>query len=133
VVTEVASHAGRTDAIIVFPATAVSAFSYYARTDHALRVRSGPTWPPVQWNTPFSRAFPNSLVLHAVSLTRYPAVWLVIREPHGPTIARDVRRSPVLASLRSRLGRRYSEVALLPPWNEQDTVFVVRYARPVGP
>jgi hypothetical protein len=68
-----------------------------------------------------------------VSLTRYPAVWLVIREPHGPTIARDVRRSPVLASLRSRLGRRYSEVALLPPWNEQDTVFVVRYARPVGP
>jgi Dolichyl-phosphate-mannose-protein mannosyltransferase len=133
IVATVGQHAARDDAIVVFPATAVSAFSYYARDDAGLRGRAGPTWPPVRWDTPFNRTTRDSAVLQAADLTRHPAVWLVVRVPHGGTVDKTVQDSPVLSRLRKHLERRFADAALIPPWSERDTVFVVRYSQPVAP
>lgn len=119
------------DAIVVFPATAVSAFSYYARHDSALRNRSGPTWPTTRWASPFTRSIANTDVVHSDRITRARVVWLVVRAPHGNTVTARVRQSPVLATLRRQLGEHFARVAVVSPWSASDTVFVVRYSQPV--
>jgi hypothetical protein len=132
IVSAVGAQARPGDAIVVFPSTAVSAFSYYARDSAAFTGRLGPTWPPLHWDTPFDRLIANATVLHTPALDDSPAVWLVIRAPHGNTVTRSVRDSPVLADLRARLDRRFATAVEIAPWTEHDTVFVIRYTRPVG-
>jgi hypothetical protein len=132
IVSAVGAQARPGDAIVVFPATAVSAFSYYARDSAAFTGRAGPSWPPLHWDAPFDRLIANATALHTPALDRSPVVWLVIRAPHGNTVTRSVRNSPVLADLRARLEQRFATAVEIAPWTEHDTVFVVRYARPVG-
>ena len=98
VVSAVAGQARPDEAIVVFPATAVSAFSYYARGQPRLAGRAGPAWPAVRWESPFTRDISNGSVLQpdfAVS----PGVWLVVRAPHGGVVAHSVQESPVLDRL----------------------------------
>jgi mannosyltransferase len=128
----VARRAGPRDAIVVFPATSVYAFSYYARQPALLGDRIGTDWPPVRWDAPFDRRIANSTVLASPALRSPGAVWLVIRAPHGSSVTRAVRDSPVLAELRHRLRRRFSVVDEVAPWSHHDTVFVVRYSEPIG-
>jgi hypothetical protein len=128
----VAQRAGPRDAIVVFPATSVYAFAYYARQNALLGDRTGTDWPPVRWDAPFDRRIANSTVLTSPALRGPGSVWLVIRAPHGSTVTRAVRDSPVLAELRDRLRRRFSVVAEVAPWSHHDTVFVVRYSEPTG-
>lgn len=133
IVATIGQHAHRGDAIAVFPSTAVSAFSYYARHDSRLRHRLGPSWPPTRWDTPFSRTIPNSAVLRRADLADSRVVWLVVRAPHGRTVTRSVRDSPVLAALRKQLGQHFASAAIVPPSRASDTVFVVRYSQPTQP
>jgi uncharacterized membrane protein len=133
IVASVGQHANRADTIVVFPSTAVSAFSYYARHDPTLRHRFGPTWPPTRWDTPFTRSIPNAAVLRTASLADSRVVWLVVRTPHGRTVTRSVRDSPVLAALRKQLGQHFTKAAIIPPGRSTDTVFVVRYSQPTQP
>jgi mannosyltransferase len=121
------AHSG--DAILVFPATAVSSFSYYARDDPRLRRRAGPTWPQVRWDSPFTRSLSNAAVLRTQAIGA-SVVWLVIRAPHGGTVAGGVQHSPVLASLQKQLEARFASAATVAPWHAADTVFVVRYSQP---
>jgi mannosyltransferase len=133
IVATVGQQADREDAIVVFPATAVSAFSYYARDDPSLRQRPGPSWPRTRWDTPFMRSIPNTAVLRADGIARSRVVWLIVRVPRGGTVAAGVRHSPVLAALRQQLEARFARAAIVPPWRASDTVFVVRYSQPTQP
>ncbi len=133
VVATVGRQAQRDDAIVVFPATAVSAFSYYARDDSNLRRRPGPTWPRTRWGTPFTRSIANAAVLQARGIVRSRVVWLIVRAPHGGTVTASVRHSPVLAALQKQLGARFTRTAIVPPWSASDTVFAVRYSQPTPP
>jgi len=126
VVSAVASRAGPDEAIVVFPATAVSAFSYYARGQPRLAGRVGPAWPAVRWGSPFTRDIANESVLQpdfAVS----PGVWLVVRAPHGGVVARSVQESPVLDRLERKLASEHPVVTLVAPWDQHDTVYVIHY------
>jgi len=133
IVASIGQRAHRADAIVVFPSTAVSAFSYYARGNSSLRDRSGPSWPPTQWNSPFNRSIPNQTVLQASSLAHSRVVWLVVRRPHGSTVLKSIRESPVLAVLRKQLGQRFAAAVVLPPGRTSDPVFVIRYSQPTRP
>jgi mannosyltransferase len=128
----VAQRAGPRDAVVVFPATSVYAFSYYARESALVGDRAGTDWPPLPWDAPFDRRIANSTVLTSPALRSRGAVWLVIRAPRGSTVTRAVRNSPVLAELRDQLRRRFSVVEEVAPWSHHDTVFVVRYSEPTS-
>ena len=126
VVAAVATHARPDEAIVVFPATAVSAFSYYARGQPRLAGRAGPAWPAVRWNSPFTRDISNGSVLQShVALS--PGVWLVVRAPHGGVVARSVQESPVLDRLERKLAREHPVVTLVSQWDQHDTVYVIHY------
>ena len=127
VVAAVSAEVRPTDAIVVFPATAVAAFSYYARDDARLARRTGPTWPAVHWNSPFTRAIANATVVRS-DLAGRSGVWLVIRAPHGGTVARGVRESPVLDRLEQQLGGQYRVATIVAPWDGHDTVYVIHYS-----
>jgi len=118
------------DAIVVYPATAVSSFSYYARQDATLRARSGPTWPPSRWDAPFTRAIANSSVARQRDILGAPVVWLVVRQPRGDTISASVKAAPALRALRRQLGARFATMTVIGPWHTSKIVSVVRYSNP---
>jgi mannosyltransferase len=132
VVHHVATRASPSDAIVVYPATAVSAFGYYARSESAFRDRAGADWPPRRWSARFTRAITNDSVLRT-HLAPRTGVWLVVRAPHGDTVTRAVRDAPVLRRLRRTLADEYREVRVEAPWSTADTVYIVRYLGPVTP
>jgi hypothetical protein len=71
--------------------------------------------------------------LRANGIARSRVVWLIVRVPHGGTVAASVRNSPVLAALQQQLEARFARAAIVPPWRTSDTVFVVRYSQPTQP
>jgi uncharacterized membrane protein len=132
IVASVSARARPTDAVVVFPATAVSAYSYYARDQERIAGRDGPTWPAVDWNSPFNLSIANSTVLRS-DLTHRSGVWLVVRAPHGGTVAHGVQESPVLSHLEHQLAAAYRAATVVTPWNRHDTVYVIHYSDSAGP
>jgi hypothetical protein len=133
IVAAVGAHSQRHDAIVVYPATAVSAFSYYANQNPTLRHRGGPTWPPTHWDTPYTIAIKNVSVTQQRDFAPASVVWLVVRQPHGDTISQSVKAPRALAALRKQLGSRFSTVTVVRPWRTSDTVYLVGYSQPVQP
>ncbi len=128
IVETVDRRAGPSDGIIVFPGTAAYGFGYYARGAPSLARRSGPTWPPTRWTTPFGRgAVSAPAAPRAVAALRGPVVWLVVRQPGGPTVRASVSDPNALNALRRALSRRFPYRHLVRPFVGH-TVSLVRYS-----
>ncbi len=120
------------DAIIVVPTTAEPAFGYYAEQTN-LETRRGPTWPVIAWSSPFdghaNTAAPSpALVAHLHSRQ----VWLVVREPGGPTVRASVQHSAPLAALQRALADRYRQEVQLVPDHGRATAMLLLYSDPRG-
>ncbi|MCU1456128.1 MAG: rane protein-like protein [Actinomycetia bacterium] len=133
VVALIGRQAGPDDAIVIFPASAEFPFSYYARSDAALAPRAGPLWPPVVWSAAFNRNTANSTALPAVERSPSPVLWLVIREPHGPTINSDAVGRSELELLQQELDVRYGVHQPVSPFADDLSLMVVRYSIPISP
>jgi mannosyltransferase len=128
IVETVDRHAGANDGIIVFPGTAAYGFGYYARGAPSLARRSGPTWPTTSWNTPFGKdAASAPAALSAVAALRGRVVWLVVRQPGGPTVRASVSDPKALNALRGALSRRFPYRRPVRPFVGH-TVSLVRYS-----
>ena len=120
------------DALVVFPASSVSAFSYYARNDVRLAGWPGPSWPHTTWNVPFNRDTANQTALVTVRRLNAPVVWLVARDPHGTAVRQGSVGKPILVALERALALRYRRQTRIAP-SSNSAVFLVRYSRPVAP
>jgi mannosyltransferase len=127
IVQTVAQHAGPGQVILVYPANAVYAFGYYARTAAPLDGRRGPTWPPVPWDAPYGHDVPSAgSVLRVAASAPATTVWLVIRKPTGPTISPATSNPATLHALEQVLARRFPHHDVVERFARR-TASVVRY------
>jgi 4-amino-4-deoxy-L-arabinose transferase-like glycosyltransferase len=127
VVETVAARAAPGDAIIVYPGMAATAFNYYARDMPPLAARSGTSWPPRSWDTPFYRFFSNPSVLTSDAVRHARVVWLVMRVPGGVSLRQGTADSRVVATLRQTLARRLGPPHEVPPWRTTQTVSILKF------
>jgi mannosyltransferase len=129
VVATIERRAGPTDAVIVFPESARFGFAYYARDEPGLRRRGGALWPPGPWDEPFahSAADPRTAVA-AVQHLHASVVWLVVRDPGGPTVRASTAHPPALRGIRRALARDFSSTETVAPFTPRHTLSVVRYS-----
>ncbi len=128
----VASRAVPGQAILVSPANAVYAFGYYARALAPLDHHVGPSWPPLHWDAPYGRDTPSAAsVLVLTATVRAPVVWLVLRDPRGPTISASTSNPASLRSLEAVLARRYRQRVVVTRFARR-TASLVRYSDPSG-
>ena len=127
IVETVAAHAAPGQAVFVYPANAVYAFGYAARATAPLDHRRGPTWPPVAWDTAYGRDTPSTVsVLRAAATVPTTTVWLVIRDPVGPTISATTSNPATLRALQQVLARRFPHRDVVERFAHR-TASVVRY------
>ncbi|HEV2310926.1 MAG TPA: glycosyltransferase family 39 protein [Acidimicrobiia bacterium] len=132
IVQTVAAHAAPGQAVLVYPANAVYAFGYYARAAAPLDRRRGPTWPPVAWEAAYGRDVPRATsVLRTAATVRATTVWLVIRDPVGPTISATTSNPVTLRALEQILGRRFPHRDVVTRFAHR-TASVVRYTASGG-
>ena len=127
IVETVAAHAAPGQAVFVYPANAVYAFGYSARATAPLDHRRGPAWPPVAWDTAYGRDTPSTVsVLRAAATVPTTTVWLVIRDPVGPTISATTSNPATLRALEQVLARRFPHRDVVERFAHR-TASVVRY------
>jgi len=123
----IAQRAAPTDAVVVFPASAVFAVSYYAHNQAALDARTGPLWPPVTWDTPFSHVPSDPTSVTAVARASVAVVWLVVREPRGRAAQDPVAGTSALRALQRELLGRFPNHVQIAQF-KHDRVVLVRYS-----